>query len=235
MQYMGGKARIARRLVAAILADTPARDVWYEPFVGGGNVMEHAAPHFRRSVGSDVHPDLIMLWEHVTAGGMIPPFISREEYAELRKASPSWLRGLAGFGASFGGKWFGGYGVSPRDGELIRQSVRAVNRQAAVFTAHDVRFRCWEFGRITPPDGAVVYCDPPYAGTTKYSTAEFDYGFFYKTLQKWSETRYVYLSEYAVPEDVNATIIWSRDKHMPLDKASNSRLATENLYRINPA
>ena len=45
MRYMGGKAKVARRIVAAILADTGARDVWYEPFVGGGNVMEHAAPH----------------------------------------------------------------------------------------------------------------------------------------------------------------------------------------------
>src|SRR3982751_7120269 len=104
MQYMGGKARIARRVVAAILADTTAREIWFEPFIGGGNVMEHAAPHFARSVGADAHPDLIMMWEHVTAGGMIPDFVGREEYQELRKQSPSWLRGFAGFGASFGGK-----------------------------------------------------------------------------------------------------------------------------------
>ena len=61
MQYMGGKAKIARRVVEAILNDTPERDRWFEPFVGGGNVMEHAAPHFGRSVGMDAHPDLIML------------------------------------------------------------------------------------------------------------------------------------------------------------------------------
>lgn len=232
MQYMGGKARIARRLVEAILADTDARDVWYEPFVGGGNVMEHAAPHFRRSVGSDSHPDLIMMWQHVTAGGMIPDFVSRETYQELRKSEPSAMRGFAGFGASFGGKWFGGYGVSPRDGEVCRQSARTVNRQAAVFTKHDVRFRCWEFGKITPPVGAVVYCDPPYAGTTKYSTSDFDYDVFYKTLIDWSTDRAVYLSEYAVPDYVPATVIWSREKSMPLDKASNNRVAIENLYRI---
>ena len=235
MQYMGGKARIARRIVAAILADTNARTTWFEPFVGGGNVMEHAAAHFVTAVGADCHPDLIMMWEHVTAGGMIPDLITRDEYQALRGAPPSWLRGFAGFGASFGGKWFGGYGVSPRDGEVCRQSFRTVNRQAGVFTANRVRFTCARFGAITPPHDAVVYCDPPYANTTGYSTGTFDYPTFYSTLTTWAETRSVYLSEYAVPAGINSRVIWSHEKSMPLDRASNIRTAKENLYRILPA
>jgi DNA adenine methylase len=234
MQYMGGKAKIARQVITAILADTDARDTWYEPFVGGGNVMEHAAPHFRRSVGSDAHPDLILMWQHVTAGGMLPDFVTREEYQALRHAEPSWLRGYAGFGASFGGKWFGGYGVSPRDGEVVRASFRSVNRQAAVFSQADTRFRWARFGEITPPVGSVVYCDPPYAGTTTYSTAEFDYRSFYATLRLWASDRFVYLSEYAVPDDVDAKVIWSREKRNVLEKGDNRRVAVENLYRIMP-
>jgi DNA adenine methylase len=234
MQYMGGKAKVARRIVAAILADTEARDVWYEPFVGGGNVMEHAAPHFRRSVGSDAHLDLIMLWEYVTDGGMLPEFVTREEYQALRKAPSSWLRGYAGFGASFGGKWFGGYGVSPRDGEVVRASFRAVERQAAVFSKASTRFRWAHFGDMTPPAGSVVYCDPPYAGTTAYTTGDFDYPAFYRTLRTWAADRFVYLSEYAVPDDVPAKVIWSREKRMVLEKSDNARVAVENLYRILP-
>src|ERR1041384_1608066 len=128
MQYMGGKARIARRIVDAILSDTDFRDTWWEPFVGGGNVMEHAAPHFRNLIGCDAHPDLILMWQYVTSGGDLPSIVTREMYAELRKLPPSPVRGFVGFGASFGGKWFGGYGVSPRDGELWKQSLRAVQR-----------------------------------------------------------------------------------------------------------
>lgn len=232
MQYMGGKAKIARRIVAAILADTDRRSIWFEPFVGGGNVMEHAAPRFARAVGADAHPDLIMLWEHVTAGGMVPDFVSREEYQALRHAEPSWLRGYAGFGASFGGKWFGGYGVSPRDGEVIRASFRSVNRQAGVFAASGVRFQCARFGEITPPNGSVVYCDPPYAGTTGYRTGDFDYSEFYATLATWARTSSVYVSEYAVPTDVRATVIWSREKRNVLERSDNTRMAVENLYRI---
>lgn len=226
---------IARRIVAAILADTDARDVWYEPFVGGGNVMEHAAPHFARCAGTDAHPDLIMMWRHVTAGGAVPEFVSREEYQALRHAEPSWLRGYVGFGASFGGKWFGGYGVSPRDGEVCRVSFRSVTRQGEVFSARGVKFSCGPFGRFVPPPGAVVYCDPPYAGTTAYSsTGTFDYRLFYDTLQRWARTRSVYVSEYAVPGDVPVKMIWERERRNALRRDDNRRVAVERLFRILP-
>lgn len=172
MQYMGGKAKIARRVVEAILADTTRRNRWLEPFVGGGNVLEHAAPHFGRSVGMDAHPDLILMWQAVT-DGWSPPDLTKDRYQELRSYPPSPERGYAGFGASFGGKWFGGYGVSPRDGEVWRASQRALARQAAVFTAHGVRFRCRLFGEYTPPPGTVVYCDPPVRRDDRLQHGEF--------------------------------------------------------------
>jgi DNA adenine methylase len=238
MQYMGGKAQIARHLVAAILADTPVRDIWYEPFVGGANVMEHAAPHFARSFGTDIHPDLIMLWRHVTAGGEIPETISYEEYRALRRAEPSWLRGLVGFGASFGGKWFGGYGVQKVDarhphGHVYPGTRKVMMRQAAVFRHYDVTFACREFG-VVPPIGSVVYCDPPYASTTGYSTGSFDYDYFYHTLCKWAVDRFVYVSEYEVPDDVPHRVIWQRDKRVALKAGDNRRLAVERLFRILP-
>ncbi len=197
--------------------------------------MEHAAPHFARCVGTDVHPDLIMMWQHVTAGGQVPEFITREEYAALRHADPSWLRGYAGFGASFGGKWFGGYGVSPRDGEVCRASFRSVTRQGRLFATHGVKFSCESFGRFVPPPGAVVYCDPPYAGTTAYkSTGSLDYRAFYDTLVKWADTRSVYVSEYGIPEDVPAKVIWEREKRNVLEKGDNQRVVLERLFRILP-
>jgi len=241
MQYMGGKAIIARQLVGAILQDTDQRAVWYEPFVGGGNVMERAAPHFARSVGTDVHPDLIMMWEHVTAGRVIPEFVSREDYQRLRNEPSSWLRGLVGFGASFGGKWFGGYAdTQPYKDERaglsrVEGAIRVINRQAGVFRTHGVRFRCSPFGVITPPTGSVVYCDPPYAGTTAYrSTGSLDYAVFYSTLRLWARDRSVYVSEYAVPDDVPVKVIWERDKRNILKKGDNHRVVLERLFRILP-
>lgn len=236
MQYLGGKARIARKIVDAILADTPERAVWFEPFVGGGNVLEVAAPHFARSYAADAHPDLIMMWEHVTVGGMVPRHVTREEYTALRHAEPSWLRGFVGFGATFGGKWFGGY-AGPYPGrrshlETVGGSANVVNRQAGVFARHGVRFRCARFGDITPPPGSVVYCDPPYAGTTGYITGAFDAAAFHRTLATWSATCAVYVSEYALPEDVEARLVWSGQRRMSVAADSNDEVRTENLYRI---
>jgi DNA adenine methylase len=238
MRYMGGKAKIARRVVQAILDDTPARERWFEPFVGGGNVMEHAAPHFGRSVGMDVHPDLIAMWQAMSSGWE-PPDITREMYHDLRNAEPSALRGYVGFGASFGGKWFGGYGVAKVDqrhphAEAWRSSSVVIPRQAAVFAKYGTVFQCRPFGDHTPPPGTVVYCDPPYAGTTGYSTGGFDHASFYRTLRTWAAVGcHVYVSEYTVPENTPTTVIWSREKRNVLEKGDNQRISVEQLFRIN--
>lgn len=235
MQYMGGKAKIARRIVAAILADTDKRERWFEPFVGGGNVMEHAAPHFATSVGSDVHQDLILMWQHVCSGGEVPEFISVEEYQALKRADPSWLRGFVGFGASFGGRWFEGYGKSLRDGPVCAQSSRTVTRQGAAFRAAGTRFLLGSYADFRPPAGTVVYCDPPYAGTKFYSsTAALDYPLFYRTMMQWAEDCDVYVSEYFLPEETPSCLIWEHERRMTLHVESNTRTAVERLFRILP-
>ena len=241
MQYMGGKARIAKRLVEAILADTGLRSEWWEPFVGGGNVMEHACQHFDRSVGTDIHPDLMLLWQHVAAGGEIPEMITRERYSELRHNSPSWERALAGFGASFGGKWFGGYGEikSPRPGrnaEVIRNTYAALTRQGAVVRERSVVFACGSYADFAPPSNSVIYCDPPYVQTTSYDgTDAFDHRAFYARCMEWARSSVVYVSEYSIPEYVPHRLIWELDRRVALKREDNSRIATERLFRILPA
>jgi DNA adenine methylase len=236
MRYMGGKAKIAKRIVAAILEDTDSRETWFEPFVGGGNVLEHAAPHFDKSVALDAHQDLILMWAATVAGWAPPAFISKDEYQTLRQSEPSALRGFAGFGASFGGKWFGGYGVEPRDGEVCRQSYRTVVRQGRVFQEHNVSFIRSYFGDVTPPAGSVVYCDPPYANTTGYTTGTFDYGCFYKTLGDWAAAGCaVYVSEYSVPAGVDHDVIWERPRRNSLTKDDNTRVTLEHLFKIRPS
>ena len=229
---MGGKARIARKIVEAILSDTPNRDRWIEPFVGGGSVIESAAPMFSECIGLDAHSDLILMWQAVV-NGWEPPNLTSERYRELRGLESSPERGYAGFGASFGGKWFGGYGVSPRDGEVWKASQRTISRQAMVFRRYGVAFACGRFGDFEPACGDVVYCDPPYAGTTGYSAGEFDHESFFETLIQWVELGCaVYVSEYAVPEWVPAHVIWSRNHRNILERGDNQSLSIEKLYRI---
>lgn len=238
MKYMGGKGRIAKQLVSAILSDVSDRADWREPFVGGGNVVEHAAPHFDRCVGTDVHPDLIMLWQHLASGADVPSFFTRERYEQLRCAEPSWERGLAGFAASFGGKWFGGYGAQKIDAKhptdhVYYGSLKTIRRQAEVMSSRGVIFACGSYADFAPPAGAVIYCDPPYAGTTKYDGVNvFDHEVFYARCLKWAETCSVFVSEYALPDAVPSRIVWEMERRNSLSRNDNLRTATERLFRI---
>jgi DNA adenine methylase len=233
MQYMGGKHVLAKKIVKAIMDDSPSHDHWFEPFVGGGSVLQNAAPHFARLTAMDAHEDLILMWQAVNAGWEPPPFVNREEYQALRNAEPSALRGFAGFGASFGGKWFGGYGIGPKQVELSRIAHRSVVKQGLLFRSRQISFILGKFGSHEPPYGSTVYCDPPYIGTTGYGTISFDHGQFYKTLLEWSSAGCsVYVSEYTSPIGVPYELIWAQETRVMLDKTDNCRATTENLYRI---
>ena len=77
-------------------------------------------------------------------------------------------------------------------------------------------------------DGDVVYCDPPYANTDKY-TVDFDNEGFWQ----WCRTRNfpVYISEYRAPEDFIS--VWSKDKRRLFSSSNMSANAIEHLFLHN--
>ncbi len=239
MQYMGGKAKIARALVAAILADTPLRERWFEPFVGGGSVLQAAGAHFAEVDAADAHPDLIAMWSAVMTGWMPPSEVSRALYEDLRTAETSALRGFVGFGCSFGGKWFGGYAGEHRrtfsggaSYGIVESAARSVGRKGAAFVACQARFLLGSYADFEPPGGTVVYCDPPYVGTTGYHTGLFDHDAYYRRLAGWAGRGCaVYSSEYAAPS-VPHRLVWEREKRAILERGNNSRTVVERLYQI---
>ena len=74
-------------------------------------------------------------------------------------------------------------------------------------------------------DGDVVYCDPPYANTYKY-TVDFDNEGFWQ----WCRTRNfpVYISEYRAPEDFIS--VWSKEKRRLFSSSNLSANAIEHLF-----
>lgn len=230
---MGGKARIGKEIVQAILDDGAPQDRWFEPFVGGANVTTHAAPIFGKCLAMDAHPDLIMMWQKIVNEYWSPPHtVTENQYKELRGAESSALRGFVGFGCSFGGKWFGGYGRDAKTGRSCAlEACSALIKQGSVFTKHEVIFQHGSFGTRPPAAGTVLYCDPPYANTTGYRTGVFDHAEFYTKLAQYALSgAYVYVSEYNIPNGVPARLIWSRIKQVSLN--DNSAAREERLYRI---
>ena len=243
MNYTGGKSRLAKGISEAILNDTDSRAEYLEPFMGGGSVFEKIAPHFAESIGSDASEDLMLMWNAVCNGWEPPAAISEEEYALLKTASPSPIRALAGFGGSFGGKWFAGYargytasGVERNyQGEAAR-SVMKFGLAVADCAKEMVRA---DYGDWIPVQGQVVYCDPPYAKTQGYSAVgSFDSARFWSKMDDWvSLGASVYVSEYVAP--VGWECIWEREHRVSLKRVTNGKggpMRTERLFtkRLTP-
>lgn len=236
---MGGKQRVSRHIVEAILKDGVPRDRWFEPFVGGGSVMEKSAPFFENSLGMDAHEDLIDMWQAVCRGWKPPSFVSRETYNSLRNEDESHaLRGFVGFGCSYGGKWFGGYvgdslGSPSRATDILvcEQAYKTVMRQAEIFQRSGTRFKHGLFGSYTPIPGSVVYCDPPYQSTLGYRGIEpLDHDQYYETLVKWSELGcHVYCSEYEIPQGVHTRLLLSLNSY----KLMNHNRVKLKLFKID--
>ena len=74
-------------------------------------------------------------------------------------------------------------------------------------------------------DGDVVYCDPPYEGTSGYGR-EFDHEAFWQ----WCRTRDfpVYVSEYRAPEDFIS--IWCKEKRRLFNSSGLSENTVEHLF-----
>lgn len=241
MRYMGGKGRIAKKLAEVIVSNVPEHSgVYYEPFVGGGGMAVHMAKHFDEVRYSDIHPDLVLMWKALQDGWKPPTVVSYDEYQDLRyQDEPSALRGFVGFGGSFGGRWFEGYARgghnadgTPRNHQA--ESSRAVQKDIArMFARHKTSFECLSVFNLEPKPGDVVYCDPPYAGTKKYSkTDHFNHGEFWKLMSAWANNGvHVFVSEYDAPPEWE--VVWERELRSSVRHGADERhIATEKLFTL---
>jgi DNA adenine methylase len=180
------------------------------------------------------------MWQAVQRGWLPPDAITREEYAALRHADPSALRAFAGFGCSFGGKWFGGYGMRTRPDKeiypdpypLAAASAKSVLRQAPIMArAHVAQL---DYREARPRPGWLIYCDPPYAGTTSYGGlgAVWDAAVFWETAASWARSGcHVLVSEYAAPAGWRS--VWSGDARRLLRHDDKARRAEERLFEYD--
>ena len=98
---------------------------------------------------------------------------------------------LAGFCATYNAKWFGGYaGIVKTKIETFRnyydEAVRNVLKQAEHIK--DVKFIDADFQKLNI-ENALIYCDPPYEGTTGYHYS-FDHQAYWGWVRKMSEKKH---------------------------------------------
>lgn len=227
MRYFGGKNRVAK-----YIAETLLRYKFYsywEPFCGMCSVMERIPCEQR--IASDIHPDLIMLWNALKAGWVPPSTLSEGEYRELMHAVPSPLRAFAGFGCSNSGRWFEGYA---RDKTGRNYALNAHNSLLAKLeNLSDVEFfSCSykDFDSSVLRTPVLIYCDPPYAQSTKkFAAGTFDTSAFWEWARLKSQFHTVVTSEYIAPADFVA--VWEKQITTDLKKADRTKyLRTERLF-----
>jgi len=228
LRYLGGKTRIAKWVAENFLPLAKGRTTYVEPFVGSGAAFVQHAPHFETVVASDAHPDLILMWEALARGWQPSPSVTLEEYQQLKASPPSARRGLVGFGASFGGKWFGGFAANTKTRCYLDEACRSVVRNAPIMRGANI----WrlDYSEHEIDGSEAIYCDPPYADTTGYSgTAQvFEPARFWAVARGWAQKgALVVVSEERAPGDWHE--LASCDRHANIRKADNNR-RVEKLF-----
>ena len=92
----------------------------------------------------------------------------------------------------------------------------------------DVVFKCSSYDALDIPANSIIYCDPPYNGTTKYKDSFDSDAFWQWCRDKAKEGHTVYVSEYNAPEDFKC--IW--EKQINSNLGGTSKTATEKLFTI---
>jgi len=229
---MGSKGRLAKWLASAITPIRNGRTFW-DPFCGGLSCaveLSKAGP----GLVSDAHPALIALYRAVWDGWDPPSNITEEQYRaakELPDEDP--MKAFAGFGCSFGGKWFGGYGRSHSGGRpnnLAQITRNVLLRDVTALKDARCTLACMDFLSVEPYDiGTILYLDPPYKGTTKYS-GNFDYEKFRVRVAQWACYTDVFVSEYEMP----GTPIMEFTHELGVAGGRQADARVERLYHYHP-
>ena len=225
MKYMGSKNRIAKHLLPIMLENRNGR-TWVEPFVGGANMIDKVDG---KRIGADLNKYLIDFFNEFKNGWTPPEHVTKEEYYDIKenKENDTKMTLWAGICCSYGGKWFGGWINDYKENRRLKNG-RLPNHQKESRNGvlkqlpkiQGVEFIHSSYQNLQIPSNSLIYCDPPYEGTTKYKD-----GFSHAEFWEWCRTKtkeghQVFISEYNAPSDFKS--IYSKEVNSSLTKDSNT-------------
>jgi DNA adenine methylase len=202
MHYLGGKFRTRKRIGDLLNAVRRNGQTYWEPFVGSAWVLTQI--HNGPAYASDIHEELIAMWQALMDGWEPPSIVTEEDYeiAKLGKLDPA-TTAFIGFGSSFSGKWFGGY-ARGHSRNYALDAKNSLMRKVTMLKRLDPEFFVADFMDQDPPDDlCLIYCDPPYDGTTGYGKIpDFDHKGFWQRVRILSSVGHtIIVSEYEAPDD----------------------------------
>ena len=237
---MGSKSKIAKYIVPILQhkIDEVGATVYIEPFVGGANVIDKIKCENRQ--GYDRSDTLIAL---LNQAAIDFDEVLKEGNRELWDKGKAYVKdgikpddmtladiGAMEFFASFSARGFpGGYANNTPGHNHFQQRYNNLKAQAPALKG--IYFECKNYWEIPPVNRAVVYCDPPYAGTKDYGYAnqpKMDYEHFWNWIRELSNTNYVFVSEQSAPADFEA--VWHQEVKRT-NGSDNNYKAVEKLFQ----
>lgn len=231
---MGSKNRIAKHILPIMLKDRKEGQYWVEPFVGGANMIDKVDGN---RIGGEFNQYIASMWKSF-ASGWTPPVITKEEYNHIKNNKdeyPEDLVGWVGIACSYSGKWFGGFAgqVNTKQGTRDYQKEAFINLEKQRPDILGVEFRHASYDALEIPAKSIIYCDPPYEGTTGYKDV-FNHRRFWRWCRKLhKEGHTVFISEYTAPDDFKC--IWQQEVNSSLSangKSGGSKKSVEKLFTL---
>lgn len=235
MRYMGSKSRIAKQILPIILEGRRDGQYYVEPFCSGCNVIDKVPGN---RIANDGNPYLIAMWEALSWGWDPPKIIDREHYCDVRECYkqntdvyPMHYVGWVGFVGSFNSKFFGGYSghsvmnAIGRARDYIGEASRNILAQAPLLDG--VQFTNCDYADMIIPPNSIIYCDPPYAGVTKYEYLIDHENFWAWCRERVAEGHDVFVSEYNAPDDF--VCVWEQELKTTMNP-DTTKQAIEKLF-----
>ncbi len=233
MKYMGSKNRYAKEILPIILKDRKEGQWYVEPFCGGCNIIDKVKEN---RIANDINYYLIEMFKALQLGWKPPENISELEYNDIRNNKDKYEPFLVGFvsiGCSYSGKEWGGYARgndnkgNPRN--YCLESRNNILNQYELLK--DVSFYNKDYYELEIPENSIIYCDPPYKGTTKYKD-NFNHDKFWDWCRLMSISGHnVYISEYNAPEDFKC--LWQKEVYNSLTKNTGGKKGIEKLFTLD--
>jgi len=242
MHYLGGKFKSKKQICEHLKDIIEKNDItmYIEPFCGSLWITSELAKHdlnINYTV-SDSHKALIAMWKEMQQGWVpdLPDDLTELEkvYDDLKVTKLTEFtpeHGFMGFGCSFSGKYFGGF-ARCHDRNHAHNAWNSI-RKSKLPHLSKFNFDCCHYTKYNGVKNALIYCDPPYAKTTKYSN-DFDSTEFWDWVREMSKDNIVLVSECQAPDDFQSVLDLSVKRCIRYGKGNAKvNIVKEGLYIKN--
>ena len=151
---------------------------------------------------------------------------SRVKGSEIHPIN-SWIR----YACSFSGKFDNGYARDKTGRNYAKEQKNSALKQSPKIQS--VEFICCSYEDLSSVTNSLIYCDPPYQGTTGYKTGSFNHEIFFDWCREMkTKGNSVFVSEYNAPDDFE--LVWQGEIKTNFSSTRNKAThnAVEKLFKV---